>query len=335
MELSADALAMLDALPEPVVLVRPDGAVGALNPAAGRLLGNITGRLLSDFHAGNKTTFNTYLDRCRGSKNVVVGSLHLRTREGEVRFRCHGSRIALSTGTVLLVRLVQPDERFKLLTAKVDDLASEVKQRRHTQAVLSESLKERDLLLRELQHRVKNNMHMLSALLGGMEREAVGLEAKSALRDAGIRFGAVSAVQQLLYGSNLEEVQSEALVATVLKSACSLAPDRIEIDVKSEDFPVPIGIATSVALVLNEVLTNAVKYGRPVGSPQRIEIECVPCDGKMHVMVTDNGPGFSLPEVTKRSSGIGLVRGLLRQLGGSFAVEQNHGTRCRIEIPLR
>jgi two-component sensor histidine kinase len=247
---------------------------------------------------------------------------------------CHGNRIALCSGTALLVRLTEADERFKLLTAKIGDLNSEVKQRRHAEAVLSEALRERDLLLRELQHRVKNNMHMLAALLNGMERESSSSEAKLALRDASIRFSAVSAVQQLLYNSNLEHVQSEDLVAADAKSACSLALEKIDLHMTVEHFPVPIGIATSVALVMNEVLTNAVKYGRPSDRSQRIQVECARRNHKMHVMVADNGPGYNLPEATKRASGIGLVRGLLRQLGGSFTVDKDQGTRCRIEIPL-
>jgi two-component sensor histidine kinase len=335
MEVSADALAMLDALPEPSFLILADGVIGAANRRARTFLSlDFTGRTFADLHAGDKRSFEAYLDRCRGSKSILIGSLSLRTSETVSHLQCYGNRIVLTSGAALLVRLTQADERFKQLTAKIGDLNSEVKQRRHAEAVLSEALKERDLLLRELQHRVKNNMHMLAALLSGMERESSSAEARLALRDASNRFGAVSAVQQLLYGSSMEHVQSEALIATVAKSTLSLAFEKIELDLNVEDFSVPVGIATSVALIMNEVLTNAVKYGRPSDRVPRIHVECARRDGKMHLMVADNGPGFNLPEATKRASGIGLVRGLLRQLGGSFIVDQDQGTRCRIEIPL-
>lgn len=335
MNVPADALVMLEALPEPAFLLERDGTVAAASLTARQLTPrDIGGRQLVEFHVGDKESFRTYLERCWGSRNVLVGSLHLHAHGTPTRFQCHGSRVALSAGAAVLVRLVQTDERFRLLTAKIRELNGEVKQRRHAEAVLNEALKDRELLLRELQHRVKNNMHMLAALLGGMERESTSPEAKAALRDAVIRFGAVSAVQQLLYGSNLEAVPAEELVATVMKSARSLAPDGVEIALKAESFSVPIKIATSVALVLNEILTNAIKYGRPFHSPQRIRVECSNTGDRMRIVVTDNGPGFSIQEASKRASGIGLVRGLLRQLGGSFAVEQDRGTRVRLELPL-
>jgi two-component sensor histidine kinase len=336
MEIGVDAVAMLEALPEPAFLLREGSVVAAANARAHALVGEeLVGRPLSNFHVGNADSFEVYLKRCRGSKSVLVGSLYLRTGDGTTHHQCRANRVNLSSCDALLLRLTQTDEtRFKLLTAKVDDLNRQIKQRRHTEAVLNEALRDRDVLLRELQHRVKNNMHMLSGLLAGTERETTSPEAKSVLRDASMRFAAVSAVQQLLYGSNLEFVQSDALISAIITSACSLGLQRIEIDLKIEAFPVPISIAASMALVLNEILTNAVKYGRPVASSQRLTIECCKGEDRMQVLVADNGPGFSLRETSKRASGIGLVRGLLRQLGGSFAVESGPGARCKIEIPL-
>jgi PAS domain-containing protein len=74
MEVSADALAMLDALPEPAFLIRADGTIGAANRRARTLLGpDVSGKTLSEFHAGDKRSFEAYLDRCRGTRSVLIG----------------------------------------------------------------------------------------------------------------------------------------------------------------------------------------------------------------------------------------------------------------------
>jgi two-component sensor histidine kinase len=237
----------------------------------------------------------------------------------------------------VFLRLTRTDEeRFKALSFKVEQLNTEIRERRRAQAILQETLRERELLLRELQHRVKNNMHMLAGLLAGAAREASSAEAKAALNETSLRFAAVSAVQQLLYSSDkLETIDSEALASTLFAAVVGISAAPVDPDMQVDPFDLPIQAAVPVALILNELLTNAVKHGKPAGARQALSLRLSLNSEKLSIEVRDNGPGFDLGVDKKRSSGIGLVRGLLRQLGGALEVRREDGACCIATIPAR
>jgi two-component sensor histidine kinase len=225
------------------------------------------------------------------------------------------------------------DSQFAALTRTIAEQKHELKKRMRSEAMLKEALEERKLLLRELEHRVKNNMQMLSALLSGAEREAESVEAKTALKEASQRFSAVGAVQQLLYRSEtLTTISSHALVSTLVGALSTMSIEPIETDISVEPHDLPIERAVTIGLILNELLTNAVKYGRPASGMQKVKVDFARKGSQLALIVHDNGPGFDLVETRKRSSGIGLVRGLLRQLSGSLRIERNDGCRCIVNF---
>jgi two-component sensor histidine kinase len=336
MKLSPEAIALLEAFPEPTLLGAPDGTIIHGNRAAKALTGNsLNGQHLYSLHMGEASSLQAYLNRCLGSGQPIVGALLLQLDSGLERFQCRGSLVSTSDERAILLRLSRADEdRFVALTRKVDELAKELGERQRTKALLQESLRERELLLRELQHRVKNNMHMLAAMLSGAEREATSIEAKAALKDASMRFSAVSAVQQLLYSSErLETIGSTELVSTLVAGARSIGTGDLQTELQVDPIDLPVDSALPIALILNELLTNAVKYGRPVDGAQRILVSFKAREDKINMVVHDNGPGFDLAECRKRASGLGLVRGLLRQLSGSLTVTATSGSCCVASFP--
>ena len=335
MDLGADARAILEAVPGPALMLDGEDRVACANRRALALLppdalGRPFGDLCGDDGVGR------YLDRCRGSSEGLLGALALRRGAGPERHRCRGARVALSGGVGILLTLEPGEEaHFAALSRKVAELNVELRERRHAEAVLAESLRERDLLLRELQHRVKNNVHMLAGLLQGAGRETGSGEARAVLRDISARFAAVGAVQQFVYGaSDLRAIESAEMIEAVARGAATLAGDGTDLSVEADPLWLPIEAAVPVALVLNELVTNAVKYGRPEGVRPRIEVRWRAEAGHALLVVRDNGPGFRPGEAPRRASGLGLVRGLLRQLGGSLTVEAEDGACCTVRFPL-
>ncbi|OYX49069.1 MAG: hypothetical protein B7Y97_09360 [Sphingomonas sp. 32-66-10] len=329
--LSRDAKALLDGLAEAALIVSEDGTVLGLNRAAQQRLGSdLPGHSLFDRLAGDGQDALRFIQRCFGSSAPLVGALIVSDARGSKRLKCRGNRIALSDGPAVLLRMLETDEdRFGALSRKVHELHTEITQRKHAEAVLQESLRERELLLRELQHRVKNNMQMLAGMLQGGAREATSNEAQLALRDAANRFSAVSAVQQLLYGSGrLDTIGSEALVNSLLASLAGMTRTPLKTTTHVDAVDLPIEPATPIALVLNELLVNAVKYGVPTRGEQHIAVEFRNEAGHVTMVVHDNGPGFAGPDAQRRASGLGLVRALLRQLGGRLDIENQDGARC-------
>jgi two-component sensor histidine kinase len=335
--LSQDAKALLDGLAEATLIVSADGTVLGLNRAAQQRLGSdLPGRSLLDRLAGDGQDALRFIQRCFGSSAPLVGALIVSDARGSERLKCRGNRIALSDGPAVLLRMLETDEdRFGALSRKVHELHTEITQRKHAEAVLQESLRERELLLRELQHRVKNNMQMLAGMLLGAAREATSNEAHLALRDAANRFSAVSAVQQLLYGSGrLDTIGSEALVNSLIASLAGMTRAPLETAKHVDPVDLPIEPATPIALVLNELLVNAVKYGVPAQGNQQIAVEFRHDAGHITMIVHDNGPGFTGPDAQRRASGLGLVRALLRQLGGRLDIENQGGARCMARFAL-
>jgi PAS domain S-box-containing protein len=190
------------------------------------------------------------------------------------------------------------------------------------------------VLLRELNHRVKNNMQLLQSLLNAARRESSNPEARAVLADATARVAAMAAAQQVLY----EEGKPTSFSARdFLESVCSTAQSafsrKVSILIESASGVLSNETAMPLALIVNELLTNAVKHGIHGDDPGTIRVGFVREDGMNRLWVEDNGPGFELGQAArKRSSGLGLVSGLARQLGGSFAVERDNGARCVVQF---
>ncbi|WP_439532537.1 histidine kinase dimerization/phosphoacceptor domain -containing protein [Polymorphobacter sp.] len=330
-----DAAAVLEGLAEVALLVDEAGTIVHGNRAGLLLLGEgVVGQPILSIEAQSPQRLAQFVQRCRGSRQPIVGTIGLSAAHGG-KCPCRGSVVGYGADRLVLLRLNRADEaKFALLARKLAELTAEVRAHQRTGAILRETVSERELLLRELQHRVSNNMQMLSGILYGAEREASSDEAKMALREAATRFGAISAVQQLLYQSNhLDSVSAPAFVEALGRAVTGMGPDVIELQVEADPVQLPIGVAPSLALILNELLTNAVKYGHPATGMQQISASLKAEAGALMLVVADNGPGFSSDLGQRRASGLGLVRGLLRQLGGTLSIHYDAGARCVVRVP--
>ncbi len=189
------------------------------------------------------------------------------------------------------------------------------------------------VLLSELNHRVKNNLQMLYSLLLGAWRKTGNAEARTVLADAGQRVAAMAAAQQLLYDArNPHSFQANEFMQAVSAAAKQSFEKEIEIEIEPAAGELPNDVATPLALILNELLTNAVKHG--VNGRDRGTIKIgLPRDGNLcSLYVQDDGPGFDLEQAVKRSSGLSLVAGLARQLGGTFEVLPGRGAHCVVRF---
>ena len=189
------------------------------------------------------------------------------------------------------------------------------------------------VLLDELNHRVKNNMQMLHSLLRGAQRQTGSAEAQVVLADASQRIAAMAAAQQVLYDADHPtNYDTKDFIAAVCSTAKQSLGKTIDIAWEACTAELPNDTAMPLALILNELLTNAVKHGTKGREGASIKVELTrPLDAFV-LHVEDDGEGFDLDKVRKRSSGLGLVTGLARQLGGTFSVERTPGARCVVRF---
>ncbi len=190
------------------------------------------------------------------------------------------------------------------------------------------------MLLDELNHRVKNNLQMLHGLLLTSLRETSNSEARAVLGDASQRVGALAAAQRLLYTEkNPRTFSKRQFVEAVCEAARQSFDKDIRIKISTGDGFLSNEASMPLALILNELLTNAAKHGVNGRGEGEIEVSLRRLEDGIELTVQDHGPGFELNPSGKRSSGLGLVRGMVRQLAGTFTVENNGGARCVIRFP--
>jgi PAS domain S-box-containing protein len=194
-----------------------------------------------------------------------------------------------------------------------------------------------NIMLAELNHRIKNNMQMLHSLLSSAVRETENDVARDALHDASLRLGAMSAAQQILYESSdgarfcvedfLKSVSNNVRLGTDKEITITIVEAGKEMLPNDQMMP--------LALILNELITNAAKYGAGVEGVGRVRIGLTRQGGTRTLYVEDEGPGFVFTSGSKRASGLGLVSGLSKQLGGSFKVDRlSVGARCVVQFPV-
>ena len=190
------------------------------------------------------------------------------------------------------------------------------------------------VLLNELNHRVKNNMQMLQSLLFSSARQSSHEEARRILELASGRVSAMAAAQRVLYdtihaarfsGPQFLNAVSQT-VGQTLSPPVSVSCDAVPCELSNDS-------AMPLALILNELMTNAAKYGVNGESGRAIRVGLLR-EGESYVLfVEDQGPGFDLAKVRQKSSGLRLVEGLARQLGGKFTVRSDGVTRCCVTFP--
>jgi PAS domain S-box-containing protein len=188
------------------------------------------------------------------------------------------------------------------------------------------------MLLDELNHRVKNNLQMVCSLLNAAQRESQNEEARALLAEVAQRISAMSAAQQLLYNDNNPRgfSMSEFLHA-VCDSTRQLFGPEVKITIDADRAHLPNEVAMPLALIVNELLTNAAKYGKDKDGQVNVDVSLKRRDRTVKLCVSDEGPGFEI-RTSCRSSGLGLVAGLARQLLGSFSVDRASGARCIVEF---
>ena len=189
------------------------------------------------------------------------------------------------------------------------------------------------LLLRELNHRVKNNMQMLQSLLHIAMRQTQNREAHKVLEDAAGRITAMAAAQRVLYSTpDATRFSATDFLEAVCSTAQQTFPSNIKIVCDVAPVDLDNDIAMPLALILNELLTNAVKYGCSGESENLIRVGLTNDNDTLVLSVDDGGPGFDLHLVNNRSSGLKLVQLLARQLRGQFEVTNRPFSRCSLRF---
>jgi two-component sensor histidine kinase len=198
----------------------------------------------------------------------------------------------------------------------------------------AEVIELREQLLDELNHRFKNNLQILYGLLESAHRKTENSEAREVLSDMGRRVGAMGTAQRIFYSvRSSSDVSGQRFLEAVCANAKISFGKEVSINYEATAGPLPKETAMPLALALNELLTNAAKYGANDCGRVTIDVGLSQRSGSHELYVQDCGPGFNFEEAQGRSSGLGLVARLTQRLKGTFTVERRSGARCTLTFP--
>jgi two-component sensor histidine kinase len=262
-----------------------------------------------------------------GGTHLVVNRHVERLAEAVRRHRPGGDGLARAIAHA-------PNELGEL-GARFAKLTEDLEER---EASLRRAVAQKDLLLREVNHRVKNNLQVVASLLRMRARSGQTAESRAAIRDAHARIEAIALVHRRIYEEGaVEQVELSAFLGELvdhLRKSIGSASVVITLDGDIEGVRLATDRAVSLALLVTELVTNAIEHafaGRP-GGTVRIRLEGQP-DGGVVMAVADDGIGFD-HEATHQGTGINLSELLARQLGGELVfAATDRGTRVELRLP--
>ena len=224
------------------------------------------------------------------------------------------------------------------LEQTVDERTMQLKRSLSEQAGL---LTEKDILIKEIHHRVKNNLQVISGLLELQGKNLSDEAAKEALREGRSRVRSIALIHQNLYQfEDLSSIELHRFVTDLCRQVESVYKKKEEI-VMNIEVPVlylDIDSAVPLGLIMNELLSNSFKYAfnDGVAGEIRLKIRSI-AEGRYELIYSDNGPGlpanFDLSRAT--TLGIQLINDLSRQVGGSVKYEYNNGALFIIKFTNR
>lgn len=220
----------------------------------------------------------------------------------------------------------------------VIEVGRDVTELKKLEEKLTKTLGEKELLLREIHHRVKNNLSMAVSLLrlqfDGFDDESV----RDAVAVAADRIQSMSLVHQFLYSSETQSsIDFQGFVERVVDELAGTYEVGSGVRILREiaDIPVDIGVAVPVSLIVTELVTNALKYAFPSGEGTiRIRTRSLP-EHLIELSVRDDGvglpPGFE--PATSGTLGMQILYGLTDQIGGTVSVTSEKGTAVVVTFP--
>jgi two-component sensor histidine kinase len=209
-------------------------------------------------------------------------------------------------------------------------------------------LMSKDATIREIHHRVKNNLQTIAALLRLQGRRLESKEAKQAIRESERRIRSIAVVHETLSRDAAEVVDFGEIVRPLVREvedSVSSPEARVRFVVEGDPGELPGEVATPLAVVLNELMQNAVDHAFPIGDDpvesRRVEgmvvVRLHRLDGELRIDVVDNGVGLPATFSLEGSKGLGLsiVQTLVTgELGGAITMTDDDGAKVQLRLPV-
>jgi PAS domain S-box-containing protein len=293
----------------------------AVNEALGQPLDMLLPMRLVEAHRHHIQAFagSAAIARRMGERNEILG----RRKDGtEFPAEASISKVEVEGQTMLTVILRDVTERT---------VADEK---------IRASLREKEALLKEIHHRVKNNLQVVSSLLGLQSRVISDPTQRTMFEESQNRVYSMALLHESLYQSdNLSQINFPEYIGQLadhLFRSYGVTPDRIQLRTDFEPVALHMDAAVPCGLIINELLSNALKYAFPGGRSGEIRIGLHGLENsEIQLVIADNGIGLKngVDWTTTRSLGLRLVRSLAQQLSATIEITSEMGMEVQLTFP--
>jgi PAS domain S-box-containing protein len=250
--------------------------------------------------------------------------------EGEILYkRKNGTEF---WGALAIKLVLIGDQKYQ--SVRVRDITEEKK----AKALIQSSLHEKEILLSEIHHRVKNNMAVISGLLGLQSSYVDDSQLQMLFEESRNRIHSMALIHDKLYQhETFARIDFNAYcndLLTYISSSYNASSTKVSYKVSCKDIFIDIKNAVPCGLILNELISNAYKHAFKERETGEITIVCTKMGGKLTMMVSDNGIGFEPGNTLQNpvSLGLTLITALVDQVGGDIKITNKNGTTFYISF---
>ncbi len=226
------------------------------------------------------------------------------------------------------------EQKFGLVIAQMISLAIETDAKQKAKAELEKALAEQKVLLQEVNHRVKNNLTIISSLINMQSEKAKDEYHRFLFQETRNRLMSIAAVHELLY-------QSKSYSEVNFKKYLNLILDNLidSIDIKDKDIQVvreienvvlPVSTAIPLALIINELVTNSFKHAFKKKNSGNIKVSISEKNDFVNLTIADDGPGFELDSLKGGSLGFDIIDSLIEQINAKLIHKNINGSMYEI-----
>jgi len=233
--------------------------------------------------------------------------------------------------SLLSVQLIMNEEGNPIgFASNSKDISVELENERTLKKIIAE----KELLLKELHHRVKNNLSIIKGIISLQNHESLDTNGQQLVADFKNRIDAVATLHNTLYDpENLDNLDFKPFINDLcggLKRSYGISGMEIHISIDMESYSIEIAKATPLCLIINEVLTNSFKHAFSQNEQGKLHISL----NKENATITiqDNGPGFDSKNIKKTSLGLSLINDLADQIDATYKYENVKGSKFTIQL---
>ncbi len=310
-----------------IIISDLEGRIADCNAACERILNlkssEAIGKTIEEFYLPGEDDIEAgFIAQCEnGARTSYQIDKQLKTADGR-----------LIWGRITTSMILGADDKTQFIVRMLEDIT----QQKENTEFIEKSLEEKQVLLREVHHRVKNNLQVIQSLLRMQGRESKGSSFEPLLRESQNRIRSIALIHEQLYRQdNFAEIDFADYLNLLLRQVFrtfEMGSTRISSRIEFRDIYLSLTKAIPCALIVNELVTNSIKYAFKGKEAGVISLKAEKNDGLLTLTIHDDGCGFcdQIDIDASETLGLKIVRTLTRQIGGSLEICGKEGAKFKL-----